>query len=65
MPREAQGSNPIEGLKEARKILDQDHKTPGNILLVLDDVKGVVVAQPPCYSCVLHFNNTTGQTVSS
>ena len=39
MPREAQGSNPIEGLKEARKILDQDHKTPGNILLVLDDVK--------------------------
>lgn len=39
MPREAQGSNPLEGLKEARKILDQDHKTPGNILLVLDDVK--------------------------
>ena len=38
MPREGQGSDPIEGLTEAVKILDQDNKTPGNILLVIDSI---------------------------
>ncbi len=40
MPREAQGSDPIAGLREAQKILDEDNQTPGNILLVVDDISG-------------------------